>query len=208
MNFSYNEVRFAGGAVYADESSTTVTADMYNHTLGTGANGACFIRFPQSYGGKVIVLFVLLSLSLSLFRLIPPFLDHSFSFYASHSYFLSFLFFLPLSFPSLSLSLSLSLQSLIYFSNNTATSSFSGNDFHIFNIRSCQQGYFFPSLLRDFIPTVPFNPVVIATDTPLLTTSTGPSYLFFYGASSKCYKTVDEVVFLLPNCSHELLMSK
>ena len=105
MIFSYNEVRFAGGAVYADESSTTVTADMYNHTLGTGANGACFIRFPQSYGGKVIVLFV----SLSLFHLIPPFLDHSFSFYASHSYFLSFSFLspslLPLP-PSLSLSFS------------------------------------------------------------------------------------------------------
>lgn len=110
MIFSYNEARFAGGAVYADESSTTVTADMYNHTLGTGANGACFIRFPQSYGGKVIVLFLLLSLSLSLHS-IPPFLDHSFSFYASHFYFLSFSFLSP-SLLSLTVSLFLSVINL------------------------------------------------------------------------------------------------
>ena len=53
MYFTNNEARFAGGAVYADESSTTVPADVYNHTLGTGANGACFIRFPRNFGGQV-----------------------------------------------------------------------------------------------------------------------------------------------------------
>lgn len=35
--------------------------------------------------------------------------------------------------------------------------------------------------------------------------ATGPTNLFFYGASTKCYKTVGNITYLLPNCSRDLL---
>lgn len=95
---------------------------------------------------------------------------------------------------------------MLYFSNNSALSY--GNDYNVFNVRSCRQGYFFPRVLQQFVPDIHNNPVVIETDTPLLTTSSGPSYLFFYGSSTKCYKQVGGIVYHLPNCSHQLLMNK
>ena len=45
--FSFNEAQFTGGAIYADAASTTVTADLYNHTLAGGVVGFCFIQFPN-----------------------------------------------------------------------------------------------------------------------------------------------------------------
>lgn len=36
---------FTGGAVYADEESTTVTAVQYNHTLSAKVQGLCFMEF-------------------------------------------------------------------------------------------------------------------------------------------------------------------
>ena len=47
VTFSYNEARFTGGAIYADAASTTITADLYNHTLAGGVVGFCFIQFPN-----------------------------------------------------------------------------------------------------------------------------------------------------------------
>ena len=46
-----------------------------------------------------------------------------------------------------------------------------------------------------------------ANSDPLQSTSTGPSFLFFYGASTRCLKTVAGVTYLLPNCSNDLLNS-
>ena len=47
-NFTFNEVSLSGGAIYADESSTTVTADQYNHTVNEAAIGNCFVKFPST----------------------------------------------------------------------------------------------------------------------------------------------------------------
>lgn len=95
----------------------------------------------------------------------------------------------------------------LIFSNNTALQF--GNDFEIYSLRSCQLGYFLPAPFTPyFISPVANNPVVLETDDPLLATSTGPSYLYFYGASCHCYKTVGNISFLLPNCSHQLLLDR
>ncbi len=48
-NFSFNEALFSGGALYADQSSTTITADQYNHTQAQVALGSCFIQFPSTF---------------------------------------------------------------------------------------------------------------------------------------------------------------
>ena len=45
--FQFNSARFSGGAVYADESSTTVTANEYNHTLSANVLGICFMEFQN-----------------------------------------------------------------------------------------------------------------------------------------------------------------
>ena len=96
---------------------------------------------------------------------------------------------------------------MIIFSNNTALAS--GNDFSIFCVRSCFQNYFIPEPFDQYVLTLQDrNPVVIVTDDPLGVLSTGPTYLFFYGASTKCYKQIGDLTYLLPNCSHDLLMDK
>lgn len=46
--FLSNYATFSGGAIYADESSTTVTAIEYNHTLASNVLGSCFIQFPSA----------------------------------------------------------------------------------------------------------------------------------------------------------------
>ena len=95
----------------------------------------------------------------------------------------------------------------LFFSNNSALEL--GNDFNIYSLRSCQLGYFLPAqFTSSFVTPVPDNPVVLETDDPLLVTTTGPSYLYFYGASCRCYKTVGNITFRLPNCSHQLLMDR
>ena len=48
-NFTFNEARFSGGAIYADESSTTITAEQYNHTYAQVALGNCFIQLPSAF---------------------------------------------------------------------------------------------------------------------------------------------------------------
>jgi predicted outer membrane repeat protein len=143
FTFSSNTAMSFGGAIYADSSSSTVTADVYNHSLAAGSLGNCFILFPSSK------------------------------------------------------------ESLIYFINNTAV--ISGNDFHVFNLRSCSQGYFIPNPLQMCFPNVQNNPVAIETDTPFLSTSTGPSYLYFYGSSTGCYKPVGDIIYKLPNCTSDIL---
>ena len=51
--FQFNEVIYAGGAVYADEDSTTVTSNEYNHTLSSNVLGVCFMEFRNSFSPLV-----------------------------------------------------------------------------------------------------------------------------------------------------------
>ena len=47
--FAYNNATFGGGAIYADESSTSITADEYNHTLAQSRFGFCFALFGNEF---------------------------------------------------------------------------------------------------------------------------------------------------------------
>ncbi len=67
--------------------------------------------------------------------------------------------------------------------------------------------------ISNFVPVVTAGYLLIQSDgavgyddpSILDNTSTGPNNLFFFGASTTCYKTVANITYLLPNCSHELL---
>ncbi len=98
-------------------------------------------------------------------------------------------------------------QAILYFSGNTAVTS--GNDFAVYCVRTCFLSNFLPDLFDRYVLPNPFShPVIIETDNPLAVTSTGPTYMFFYGASTKCYKPVGDLIYFLPNCSNQLLMYK
>ena len=74
-----------------------------------------------------------------------------------------------------------------------------------YSLRGCQIANFVPRNLSHFLPFVSDNTTVFEDARSLGTTTTGPSYLFFYGASTRCYKPVGNVTYLLPNCSHGLI---
>ena len=44
-NFARNKATFAGGAIFADDASTTISSNEYNHTLAQGLFGRCFLIF-------------------------------------------------------------------------------------------------------------------------------------------------------------------
>ena len=89
------------------------------------------------------------------------------------------------------------------FVGNTAVSE--GQSIHSFSLRGCIVANFVPNVTAGYL-LIPSDGTVVYEDPSILdNTSTGPSNLFFFGASTKCYKTVADVTYLLPNCSHELL---
>ena len=74
-----------------------------------------------------------------------------------------------------------------------------------YSLRGCQIANFVPASIAHFL-TITSDGTNLFNDTLALgTTTTGPSYLFFFGASTSCYKTVGNVTYLLPNCSHTLI---
>jgi len=89
------------------------------------------------------------------------------------------------------------------FSDNTAV--VEGQNIYAFNLRGCIISNFVPNDTAQFLSLRGDGTVVYQNANPLESTSTGPNYLYFYGASTKCYKPVGSVTYLLPNCSHELL---
>lgn len=104
---------------------------------------------------------------------------------------------------------SLSLQTARFvFQDNRAF--ISGDNIYAFSLRGCRVSNFVPREIADFLligsdKAVQYN----FTDEGVLgSTATGPVYLFFYGASTKCYKPVGNVTYLLPNCSNSLLSRK
>ena len=54
--FAYNNATFSGGAIYADESSTSITADEYNHTLAQNRFGLCFALFGNEFNTQPVSL--------------------------------------------------------------------------------------------------------------------------------------------------------
>lgn len=91
----------------------------------------------------------------------------------------------------------------IIFEGNTAIAE--GGTVWAYSLRGCQIANFVPNNLSYFLPVFSDNTTVFDGTGALGTTTTGPSYLFFYGASTRCYKPVGNVTYLLPNCSHTLL---
>ena len=76
-----------------------------------------------------------------------------------------------------------------------------------YSLRGCRVANFVPEGIASFLRLPTDDSIVFSGTDELGVTSTGPSYLFFYGASSRCYKPVGNITYLLPNCSHSLLMS-
>ena len=89
------------------------------------------------------------------------------------------------------------------FDSNTAITE--GQTNYIFNLRGCIISNFVPNDTAQFLLILSDGTVLYKNANSLDSTSTGPNYLYFYGASTKCYKPVGSVTYLLPNCSHELL---
>ena len=52
--FARNRATFSGGAIYADESSTSITADEYNHTLAQNRFGLCFAVFGNEFNTQPV----------------------------------------------------------------------------------------------------------------------------------------------------------
>lgn len=81
-----------------------------------------------------------------------------------------------------------------------------GHTMLAYSLRGCQVANFVPTNISRFL-AVPSDDTIIYNDTNDISgiTATGPSYLFFFGASTVCYKPVGNITYLLPNCSHELI---
>ena len=77
----------------------------------------------------------------------------------------------------------------------------------VFALRLCRVSNFLPPSVEQFIPVRlgDNHTVMYETDDDHQSTITGPNFIFFYGASTKCYKQVANTVYLLPNCSNDLL---
>lgn len=93
-NFTRNKATFAGGAIFADEASTTISSNEYTHALAQGRFGRCFLMFGNEFNlqsvselpiSPLYILYsstipspsfltpiLLVSLSLSPFFLSPP----------------------------------------------------------------------------------------------------------------------------------------
>ena len=54
-NFTGNKAVFSGGAIYADDGSTSLSADEYNHTLAAFRFNYCFARFGNEPGNPIRV---------------------------------------------------------------------------------------------------------------------------------------------------------
>lgn len=90
------------------------------------------------------------------------------------------------------------------FDNNTAIEG--GLTINAYNLRGCMVSNFVPTnISNNFLRLIGDDTIVFNNTEVLGVTSTGPSYLFFYGASTRCYKPVGNITYLLPNCSHNLL---
>ena len=80
-----------------------------------------------------------------------------------------------------------------------------GGTVSAYSLRGCQIANFVPPSISHFL-AVPSDGTNLFRDPEALgSTTTGPSYLFFFGASTRCYKPVGNLTYLLPNCSHSLL---
>ena len=77
----------------------------------------------------------------------------------------------------------------------------------VFTLRQCRVPNFLPASVAQFAPVRMEDnfTVVYKTEDDHQSTVTGPNFMFFYGASTKCYKQVADTVYLLPNCSRDLL---
>ena len=92
----------------------------------------------------------------------------------------------------------------ITFDGNTA--SLEGDSINAYSLRGCRVSNFVSSGIAAFLAIQSDGTVAYENIASNLTsTSTGPSYLFFYGTSTRCYKVVGDITYLLPNCSHDLL---
>lgn len=87
-----------------------------------------------------------------------------------------------------------------------------GQTMDVFTLRLCRVTNFLPASVAQFaqirlddVHSFADRTVMYVTDDDHQSTITGPSFIFFYGASTKCYKQVNNTVYLLPNCSHDLL---
>ena len=75
-----------------------------------------------------------------------------------------------------------------------------------YSLRGCQVSNFVPSNISRFLAVSSDETVMIRDSAQVTgTTTTGPSYLFFFGASTACYKPVGNLTYHLPNCSHALI---
>lgn len=91
------------------------------------------------------------------------------------------------------------------FKGNTA--SFEGQDINSFSLKGCLASNFIPEAIAETFLPIRSDGTVVHEISPLQSTSTGPTFLYLYGASSKCYKSVNGITYLLPNCSNSLLNS-
>lgn len=158
-----------GGAIFGDESSTSFTANEYNHSLAENRFGFCFLLFGnEGQPGASQV-------------------SHAVGVLAGGD----------------ALYVSMQSPGRILFENNFAFSN--GFTMSVYSLRGCQISNFVPDNISQFL-AIPSDGTNIFKDNPELgSTSTGPSYLFFFGASTSCYKPVGNVTYLLPNCSHALI---
>jgi hypothetical protein len=80
-----------------------------------------------------------------------------------------------------------------------------GHTVSAYSLRGCQISNFVPTSLSKFL-VISSDGTNLFKDTEALgATTTGPSYLFFFGASTRCYKPVGNITYLLPNCSNSLI---
>lgn len=83
-----------------------------------------------------------------------------------------------------------------------------GSSYFLPNLRACDLSYFVPANVALLVSRFESNEEVEYLNSPLQSgVSTGPSFLLFYGASTRCFKTVANISYLLPNCSNNLTTS-
>lgn len=168
--FRANMAVRGGGAIYGDESSSSFSANEYNHSLAENRFGFCFIIF----GNEGQPVGVASQVSLRLLQDV-----------------------------SVCVCCLCQTPGRIVFENNFAFSG--GHTISAFSLRGCQVANFVPAQLSQFLLVASDGTNRFNDSTELGTTSTGPSYLFFFGASTKCYKPVGNITYLLPNCSNSLI---
>ena len=89
------------------------------------------------------------------------------------------------------------------FENNSAV--IYGPSYSLPNLRACDLSYFVPGNVTQLVSRFESNEEVEYSNSPFQSAvSTGPSFILFYGASTRCFKTVANISYLLPNCSNTL----